>query len=224
VHLLDNPVWHALTGPQEKVAERRPNAARYPPECTPFAAVPDAPDAGAWDDLAALVGDGVAALFRQSVVVPDGWREQMRLATVQMIDVAVDGGLEPSALELSNVDVPEMLELVGLTHPGPFASRTIELGTYIGVRVDGGLVAMAGQRMRLDGYVEISGVCTHPAHQGTGLAARLVRDLVARIRAEGAVPILHAAADNVGAIRLYEALGFEVRSRGEVVVMATERP
>jgi ribosomal protein S18 acetylase RimI-like enzyme len=223
VHPLDNPVWHALTGPHEKVAERRANAARFLPECAPFAALPDTPDAGAWDDLAALVGDGVAALFRRSIVVPDGWREQMRLATVQMVDVAVVAARDPAAVELSDVDVPEMLELVELTHPGPFATRTIELGTYIGVRAGRELVAMAGQRMRLDGYVEISGVCTHPTHQGSGIAARLVRDQVARIRAEGAVPILHAAADNVGAIRLYEALGFELRSRGEVVVIASER-
>lgn len=220
MHPLDNPVWHALTGPHQTVAERRGDAARYPPECTPFAAVPDDPDPSAWDDLATLIGDGAAVLFREQVVVPDGWQEVWRMPTVQMVDVDVVGTADPDAVVLIRDDLSAMLGLVELTHPGPFRSRTIELGTYVGVRVNGELIAMAGQRMQLDGYVEISGVCTHPAHQGAGIGGRLVRDLVARIRSEGKVPMLHALADNVGAIRLYEALGFEVRCRSEVAAIA----
>jgi predicted GNAT family acetyltransferase len=165
------------------------------------------------------VGGGVTALFLRTVAAPDGWQELIRVPLVQMIDAAVEGSDDPAAVVLGAADVPEMLALVELTQPGPFASRTVELGTYVGMRVDGDLVAMAGQRMRLDGYVEISGVCTHPAHQGTGLAGRLVRDLVSRIRARGDVPILHAATENVGAIRLYEQLGFELRGSGAVVVL-----
>src|SRR4029077_5363570 len=110
--------------------------------------------------------------------------------------------------QLTPADVPAMLDLVARTQPGPFARRTIELGTYLGVREGGALVAMAGERMHLDGHSEISAVCTDPSQRRRGLARDLVLTLARRIRARGERPFLHVAADNVNAIRLYEALGF----------------
>ena len=104
-----------------------------------------------------------------------------------------------------------MTELVRLTRPGPFRPRTIEMGTYVGIRRNGRLIAMGGERLSPPGYTEISAVCTDPDHRGLGLASRLVLDLAHRIRARGDIPILHADARNVGAIRLYEQLGFVVR-------------
>jgi ribosomal protein S18 acetylase RimI-like enzyme len=219
VHPLDNPVWHALTGPQRTVAEHHGAAARYDPEVALFAALPDDPDEAAWGDLAELVGPGgTTALFRDAVHAASGWQELMSVPLVQMVDAGVPGGGDGEAIALTSDDVPDMLALVERTNPGPFVVRTIELGTYLGVRRDGALVAMAGQRMRLDRYVEISGVCTEPELRGTGVASALVRALVTRIKDEGAVPILHAASDNTNAIRLYEHLGFE-RSRDGVVVV-----
>ena len=108
-------------------------------------------------------------------------------------------------------DVPEMLRLAEQTHPGPFGPRTQELGQYIGVRVDGALAAMAGERMRLEAAVEISAVCVSPEHRSKGYAAFLVAWLVRNIREEGAMPFLHVFADNVSAIALYERLGFTTR-------------
>lgn len=110
-------------------------------------------------------------------------------------------------------DVPEMLDLVARTEPGPFRPRTIELGTYVGIRDQGNLVAMAGERLRLPSWTEISAVCTDHAYRGRGLATRLLRTVVSGIRVRGEVPILHASADNANAIRLYENLGFRIRRR-----------
>ena len=103
-----------------------------------------------------------------------------------------------------------MLRLTQQTNPGPFGPRTHELGQYIGVRVDGALAAMAGERMRLDGAVEISAVCVSPEHRGKGYAAFLVAWLVRKLREEGATPFLHVFTDNP-AIALYERLGFTKR-------------
>ena len=104
-----------------------------------------------------------------------------------------------------------MLELVGRAKPGPFLQRTVEMGAYYGIRRDGRLVAMAGERLRPPGWTEISAVCTDEEHRGQGLATRLVRHVAAGITARGDTPFLHAAAVNTGAIRLYESMGFTVR-------------
>jgi predicted GNAT family acetyltransferase len=106
-----------------------------------------------------------------------------------------------------------MLDLVARTQPGPFLQRTVELGTYLGVRRDGALVAMAGERLHPPGFTEVSAVCTDPDHRGQGYAARLVQAVVAGIKERGDIPFLHATATNTNAIRLYEALGFRLHRR-----------
>lgn len=221
MHQLDNAVWHALTGPHAKVAERVGSAARYDPGISPFAALPDAPTEAAWDDLASLVGPGgTALLFRVGVpATAPGWEELARLPGVQMVAADAERGLTPEIERLSDSEADEMLALAEATRPGPFTTRTRELGTYLGVRDGGALVAMAGERFRLPGYTEISAVCTADPHRQRGLAAVLVRALVHEIVERGEVPFLHAVAENTNAIRLYEQLGFELRSRVEVVTL-----
>ena len=225
---LANPLWHALEGPQHNVAERTGLAARYRPDVAPFAALPDVAEPAAWNALAELVGPrGVALLFRAAVDVPGGWEELFQGRGIQMLAPAADDP-EPDPRpfdELTTADVPAMLDLVARTQPGPFAPRTIELGTYLGAWDGDALVAMGGERMRLAGHTEISAVCTDPAYRRHGLARDLVRTLARRIRARGERPLLHVAADNTSAIRLYETLGFEVtRSLTVVGLRAPSRP
>ena len=128
-----------------------------------------------------------------------------------MVGEELIGEVDPAAVRLGAADVPEMTDLVRRTEPGPFLPRTVELGDYWGVRHDGALVAMAGERMRVDGWTEISAVCTDPAYRGQGLASRLIRTVAAGIRDRGEVPFLHAVVQNVSAIRLYESMGFTTR-------------
>jgi ribosomal protein S18 acetylase RimI-like enzyme len=132
----------------------------------------------------------------------------------------VRGQADAEAVPLGEADVPEMLDLVARTRPGPFRPRTVETGSYVGFRRGGELVAMAGERMSLPGWTEISAVCTDPGHRGQGLAGRLVRHVAAGIGARGDTPFLHAASANPGAIRLYESLGFTPR-RPTVFRLAT---
>ncbi|WP_163506673.1 GNAT family N-acetyltransferase [Fodinicola acaciae] len=208
-HPLDNPAWLAMTGSQAACAEVRGHAARFRPDVSPFVALAD--ESG-WPDLAALVGaGGLAVLAGVSPSVPDGWRQLSQVAGVQLVDVAMEAEPAPEAVRLGVDDVPEMLDLVERTQPGPFRPRTVELGTYLGIRIDGALVAMAGERMRPPGWTEISAVCTDPAYRGRGLAGRLVRAVAYVIRERGDVPFLHTGAANEGAIRLYESLGFKRR-------------
>jgi ribosomal protein S18 acetylase RimI-like enzyme len=218
VHPLDNPAWHALTGPQATVAEARARATRYDPAVAPFVALPDDPTAASWDDLADLVGPGEAAvLFRAAVAAPEGWEELFRIPAVQMVAASVAATDAADAVVLGAADVPDMLALAGRTHPGPFERRTIELGEYLGIRHGGRLVAMAGERMRLPGHTEISAVCTDPSARRRGLASRLVAGLATRIAARGDTPILHVVAENTPAISVYERLGFASRLAFDVV-------
>jgi ribosomal protein S18 acetylase RimI-like enzyme len=219
---LANVVWHALAGPHAAFREGTGRAVRYPSDVSVFWALPDEPTDADWRDLAELAGPaGAATLFRESVRPPDGWDTVMHLVGTQMIAAAVDGALDTELVDLGVEDVPEMLALVEATQPGPFGPRTVELGGYVGVRDETGeLVAMAGHRVRVPGFVEVSAVCTAESHRGRGLAARLVRHIVARATADGETVMLHAVTSNVSAIRLYEALGFE-HSRDIVAVSLT---
>lgn len=217
--LLDNPIWAALTGPHAHLADRRGRAARYPVDVAPFHAVSDVDDPAAWADLAGLVGAGGEIALSGLTVVPDGWEVLTRGAGAQLVDDGVITEPAAGAVRLGPADVPEMLDLVARTRPGPFRPRTVELGTYLGFRADGRLVAMAGERLRLPGYTEISAVCTDGAFRGRGLATALVRAVAHGIRLRGETPIMHAAAGNVNAIRLYRSLGFALRRTVEFAAL-----
>jgi ribosomal protein S18 acetylase RimI-like enzyme len=212
VHPLDNPVRSSLLGPHAHFARRHGQAARYPADVSPFVALPDEPDGDAWRDAALLAGPGaLVPLAGLSGRPPQGWQVVMEFAGVQMIDDGMTAEADEEAVRLGPGDVPEILDLVGRTRPGPFLRRTIELGGYLGIRRDGLLVAMAGERLHPHGWTEVSAVCTDEAWRGRGFATRLTRAVAAGIRERGETPFLHAAADNVSAIRLYQSLGFRVR-------------
>ena len=224
-HVLDNPVRASLLGPHASFAVRVGSVLRYPPDVAPFVAVPDVPDAATWDDLSALLGPGaLASISGDGVVPPPGWEVVTDGEGVQLVDDGVDAEPDPDALVLGPADVPEILGLVGRTRPGPFLARTVELGTYLGLRVDGELVAMAGERLHPPGWAEISAVCTDQRFRGHGLASRLVRAVAAGIRLRGEMPLLHAAATNVTAISLYETLGFRLRRRTRFTALRVPEP
>lgn len=210
--VLDNPAWAALTGPHAHFAETHGRAARYPAEVAPFHALADPADPSAWADLASLVGPG-AEISVAGAPLPayPGWELVSSIAGVQLVDVSLRAATDPAATVLTAADVPEILDLIERCRPGPFRKRTIELGTYLGLRHDGELIAMAGERLHPPGWTEISAVCTDPAFRGRGLATRLVRAVAAGIRARGETPFLHTGAANTAAIRLYESIGFQLR-------------
>jgi ribosomal protein S18 acetylase RimI-like enzyme len=214
---LDNAAWHALTGPHAGLAEVAGAARRYPPAVSFFSAV-DRVDAEGWDSLTALAGPGgVATLSRATHPDPPvGWRELFCVHGHQMVldaDLAPDDRDPEVVLRpLTGEDVPAMLALTGLSKPGPFFDETVRLGGYVGVEQDGALVAMAGRRLRLPGAVEISAVCVHPDVAGRGLGTAVTSRVARDILAEGDLPFLHVAHGNDGARRVYERLGFAIRT------------
>jgi ribosomal protein S18 acetylase RimI-like enzyme len=212
-HVLDQSVWASLTGHHARFAERHGRAIRYQPDVAPFAALDDPHDERAWDDAAELVGPQGTIVLPGVNSAPHGWETVFEGEGVQLVDARLRAEPDPEAVLLGADDVPEILDLIARTEPGPFLPRTIELGTYLGIRRDGVLVAMAGERQHPPGWTEISAVCTDPAFRGQGLATRLVRAVAAGIRERGETPFLHALAGNTNAIRLYESIGFTPRRR-----------
>jgi predicted GNAT family acetyltransferase len=221
-HPLDRPAWSALNSRQAPLGLGGDLARRFDPAFGPFAGARDASP----ESLAALAGlatgeAGIAIVESQPWPTPPGLMVVNRAELNQMIA----GDLPPAprsplpVIDLTEADAPQMRALAELTKPGPFSTRTHQLGAFIGVKVDGRLAAMAGERMQPKGFCEVSGVCTHPDHRGLGLAGVLTAIVAHRIVARGETPFLHVYPDNVGAIRVYEALGFRLRRTVRLTVL-----
>ncbi len=224
MHVLDNPIWNALTTLHARFAEGGALAKRYPPAVTTLAAMRE-PTVEAYNSLAQVLIGSVAALFLdQPPNIPSGWITIHASQIVQMVceNPKVSAAPEsesPAAQTLTIADTDEMVALAELTKPGPFGKRTRELGHYLGIREANRLAAMAGERLHIPGYTEISAVCTHPDFQGRGHAGRLMSILMREIVQRGEIPILHVKQENVGAIRLYEKLGFRTRRLIHFIVL-----
>lgn len=211
--VLDNPAWHALTGPHAAFAIGDDLVRRYPADVAPFVAVRTWDDPNVWDALRDLVGPGAEiGLSAVEGEIPDDWDVLGFGQGVQLVETpALQPRPDDEAIELGAADAADMLAIVERNQPGPFRPRTHELGRYIGIRREGRLVAMAGERLHPDGWTEISAVATDAEHRGQGLASRLVLDVAYHIRRRGDRALLHAAASNTGAIAIYERLGFALR-------------
>lgn len=215
IHPLDNPVWHALRGPHARFAVQRGLALHYQREVAVFSAF-DASSAQAYADLAVDLPAGVEArLVRREVdPLPAGWVEvdQIRLLQMMVVRDDIDTIEGPEVVPLGAAQADAAAALIDLTRPGPFGPRTLEMGRFIGVFEDGELLAMAGERMHLPGYIEMSAICTHPQARGRRLAEYLMRRVMHAAFARGERPFLHVLPDNEPAIALYRRLGFEVRA------------
>ncbi len=223
--LLDNPIWSALTTDHAHFALGGDKARRYPEDIGPLSGMPGPTDAG-YEALHALAGPGdLVGLFQlEEPHPPRGWTLVRSGVIDQMIapqPVIVAAAL-PAEVELRRLtadDAPAMVELARLTEPGPFRLRTIELGNFFGILQASRLLAMAGKRLHLPGFVEVSGVCTHPDARGRGYARILMSCVIEEILQAGKTPFLHSFAYNHAAVRIYKGLGFVRRQSFELAVI-----
>ncbi len=212
---LDNPVWSCLTTRHAHLALGGAKARRYPAAISPIAALPaaGAPNVAALEELVA-VGDDMATAGPFVPELSTNW-ETMRESRVTQMIRPVRSPLpegEASVSSLGAADVAEMMALVGLTQPGPFRPRTVELGNYIGIREGGRLMATAGERMWIDHCREVSAVCTHPDARGRGYARMLMARVINRMLRASEMPFLHVESVNTRAIDIYLGLGFVRRA------------
>ena len=220
-HPLDRPVWSTLSTRQRALALGDARALRFDPRYNVFGAAAD----GSPENLAALAhlipADGALWVVEAEPFVPPPGVTVVKAAVCAQMVAERPKPADPDFAyeDLTEADAPQMLALATLTEPGPFLEATHRLGAFVGIKQDGRLVAMAGERMRPEGYTEVSGVCTHPDHRGRGHAGRLMQVVAGRIVARGETPFLHSYASNLGAIRLYESLGFVIRREVTATVL-----
>jgi predicted GNAT family acetyltransferase len=222
MHDLDNVIWRALTTRQAQFAECFHQARRFVREVTSLCAFEE-PSVQGYAALGKLAGvGGTAAVFLDSPYeARPGWELVAGAPLLEMVCENGDGRqarsdsvpeiIDREIIRLGAEDAREMVELATLTKPGPFGLRTHELGTYIGIRCEGKLVGMAGERLKVPGYTEVSAVCTHPNHTGKGYARVLMEEIMRGIREREEIPFLHVRRDNTRAVELYERLGFRTR-------------
>jgi ribosomal protein S18 acetylase RimI-like enzyme len=235
MHPLENVIWQALTTRDAHFAESFDEARRFVPDVGPLGAFFENNPRG-YASLTGLVEPGgtVGLFLDEPYESQNGWSFVVGAPLLQMI---ADNGTAPFSrpdsqpvpvsqkikiIELGPQDSREMIDLTALTKPGPFGSRTHELGTYLGIRLQGKLVAMAGERLKVPGYTEVSAVCTHPDHTGKGYAGFLMSEVMQRIRDRGETPFLHVRQDNTRAIEVYKRLGFRERKLGHFAVLRKE--
>jgi GNAT superfamily N-acetyltransferase len=217
-YVLDNPVWEALVSEQSHWADGDRLARRFPTAVGPLAGMIDQSKA-AYASLAKLSppGEQLVLFLNEPAAVPQGWTLDVGGPLTQMVYANPPLTLPQRPIEnatiiqLAEADIPEMLALTQLTKPGPFRQKTHELGTYVGIRVQGQLAAMAGERLDLQDYTEISAVCTHPDFQGKGYAQALLTAVIKNVMRRGKTPFLHTRPDNTAALRAYEKLTFHTR-------------
>ena len=210
-HGLDNPIWASLTSRHSDLAIGGSFARRYPPEVAPFAALSE-PSQKAEQALLDITTPGETVCFLRTRPQADCWTVKNYISIVQFVWARGEPGDEPGTEQLTSKDLDAMLELTALVYPAYFRAGTAGLGIYFGIKDGERLCSMAGIRMAMDGYQEISAVCTHPDYRQRGYAARLIRRLVRHIQDLGETPFLHTEAENLSARAMYEKLGFRVRT------------
>ena len=212
-HPLDNVIWNALTTSQAEWSRGSGPARRFRPEVARFAGMPAVCDAALRALAADMAPDEVVAVSDARDFDPGAAFEVVdRKNLVQMIGPLADAAIDARRFTpLGVADVPRMTALVQLTEPGPWYERTPELGRFLGFEAEGRLVAMAGERMRVPGFTEISAVCCHPDWRGQGLPAALMREVARAIAGRGETPFLHVLAENAPALGLYQKLGLRRR-------------
>ena len=215
MHPLDNVIWQALNTRQAPLARRNGSAAVFQTEISILGGLAEPTDQ-AYRSLASLLDaeERVGLFLESDPRARMGWKIVSSVPLLQMVCENTEPGKtcdEPAIEPLGEPDVPEMMALTELTKPGPFGRRTREMGDYFGIRVQGKLVAMAGERLRIPGHTEISAVCTHPDYLGQGYATALIGMLMVRIDQRGETAFLHVRPENKRAVELYERLGFKKR-------------
>ena len=224
ISLLNNPIWNALSTDQSHLAQSNHLAKRFPRDVAPFGAM-KAQSPSEYEALAQILSGDTAALFLASKpVLPADWSMRLSGDMFQMtFDAPPPAEPNQSFRKLTQEDIPEMLALTKLTEPGPFLPRTIELGAYYGIHDSGLLVAMAGERLRLTGFTEVSAVCTHPNFRGRGYGNALMSVVISGIMNRDETPFLHVKTDNP-ALALYKKLGFQIRAQLYLAVIQQTAP
>jgi ribosomal protein S18 acetylase RimI-like enzyme len=213
IHELDNPVWYSLSETQQEFAIDYGSIRFYHPDFCPFGgftAIDNITDH--LDEYATLVENFF--VVGEKPALSNTIKLKKELVCLQMvIENKTDFTAKDDIKRLNGKFSNDLFDLVNLVQPGYFKRKTELLGDYYGIFKNDRLIAVTGERMKMNNYTEVSAVVTHPDHTGKGYAQQLVAYTVNKIFNENKTPCLHVAEINTGAIKLYEKLGFKTRRK-----------
>lgn len=219
--LLDNPIWESLSSYHQHNNEGDDRLKYFYPEISPFVAMAEWGEADKNHLDKHLPADrNFFYIINKNIELPVSCKKGFTIRLFQMVCrnhiPFIARGITTRVLDTA--DIPQMIELTALTKPGPFNNRTIEFGNYIGVFEGDRLAAMAGERLKISGYTEVSAICTHPDFTGKGYGAVLLSQASSRILRDGQVPFLHVRNDNTRAIKMYEKAGYTIRTEMDFAI------
>jgi GNAT superfamily N-acetyltransferase len=210
---LDNPVWCSLNETHQKFSINYNNLKCYHPDFCPFGGYESSREIRSQIDEYAKIIDnffivGDRPEFSKNLTLKN------ELVCLQMIiDSPIDLEIQEHIIQLTSENEAVLVKLVNLVQPGYFKNKTIQLGDYHGIVKNGDLVAVTGERMKMNDFTEVSAIITHPNHTRKGYARQLIAHTVNKILHQNKIPYLHVAEDNTIAISLYEKLGFDIRRK-----------
>jgi GNAT superfamily N-acetyltransferase len=213
INKLDNPVWHALSELQAYCCIEDSGTKFYQSRYCPFGAFNAFTNSPAALDEYSKTCSSFFIVGKEPHYSNKLFLKKELVCHQMVINHKIDIPSPNTIIQLSEKNADDLFQLVNLVQPGYFRENTFNLGHYFGIFKEGQLVAVSGERMKMDQFTEVSAVVTHPAHLGNGYAKQLVAHTVSHILSEGKMPFLHVAETNVSAIRLYEKLGFSFRTK-----------
>lgn len=210
---LDNPVWNSLSESHSKFAIDYKGTQFYNPDYCPFGGFTELETTlGATNQYSALAENFF--IVGEKPEITDSLKIVKELVCLQMVIYnKIELSITSEIVKLTEKHNEELVELVNLVQPGYFKNKTPELGNYYGIFKDNQLIAITGERMKMNDFTEISAIITHPDHTGKGYAKQLIAHCVNAIFSESKIPYLHVVESNSGAIALYEKLGFVTRRK-----------
>nr|WP_315209698.1 GNAT family N-acetyltransferase [uncultured Flavobacterium sp.] len=210
---LDNPVWFSLSETHQSFALDYGSVKFYHPDYCPFGGFEKGNAiAKSIDEYSEMVDSFF--IVGEKPELSNLLKLNKELVCLQMIVCnPIDIAINDPIVKLTVEHIDSLYELVNLVQPGYFKKKTALLGNYYGIFKNGELVAVTGERMQMNDFIEVSAVVTHPNHTGKGYAKQLVVQTVNEIFKQNKIPYLHVIEDNKGAIQLYEKLGFSSRRK-----------
>ncbi len=210
---LDNPVWYSLSETHKKKALDFGEMKFYDPDYCSFGGFTEVENtASALVEYSKLASSFF--IFGAKPILPKSLKLKNELVCLQMIiNSKIEENFQDEIVALDEAHLDDLLGLVKIVYPEYFKQKTASLGDYFGIYKNNQLVSITGERMRMDGFIEVSAVITHPDHTGKGYAKQLVTHVVNAILDKNNTPFLHVSEANFGAIQLYEKLGFRTRRK-----------
>ncbi|MBB2148145.1 GNAT family N-acetyltransferase [Pedobacter gandavensis] len=210
---LDNPVWFSLTESHEKFSVNYGDVKFYHPDYCPFGGFITLDSTAKPLEEYSNLASSFYVVGKQPNYHPSLTLNKELICLQMVLDTPINMEISEDIIPLKAEHKADLLRLVNLVQPGYFKNNTPELGNYYGIYKEKELVAVTGERMKMNDYTEVSAVITHPDHTGKGYARQLVAHTSNQVFLEGKTPYLHVAEINVGAIKLYEKLGFVTRRK-----------